>query len=66
MRGLTVRGSGRDLEQMDSGVFVEKSAAGAVVEDNRLEGNSTASTCTAPPTRSSRHNEIIGIARRAA
>ena len=40
MRGLTIRGSGTDLEEMDSGVFVEKTAAGAVVEGNRIEGQS--------------------------
>ena len=39
VRGLTVRGSGRDLEQMDSGIFIEKSAVGALVENNRVEGN---------------------------
>ena len=39
VRGLTIRGSGRDLETMDAGVFVEKTATGAVVEGNRIEGN---------------------------
>ena len=39
VRGLIIRGSGTDLETMDSGIFVEQSATGAVVEDNRLEGN---------------------------
>jgi nitrous oxidase accessory protein len=39
VRGLVIKGSGTDLETMDSGVFVEQSATGAVVEDNRLDGN---------------------------
>ena len=39
MRGLTIRGSGRDLQAMDSGVFLEKTAERALVEDNRIEGN---------------------------
>src|SRR5687767_12894935 len=39
VRGLVVRGSGRDLEKMDAGVFIEKTAARAVVEGNRIEGN---------------------------
>ena len=39
VRGLAIRKSGRDLEKMDAGIFVEQSATGAVVEDNRLEGN---------------------------
>ena len=38
VRGLIVRGSGIDLEALDAGVFVEKSAAGAIVENNRLVG----------------------------
>src|SRR3954463_2751166 len=37
--GLEVRGSGRDLEAMDAGIFVERTAARAVVADNRLENN---------------------------
>ncbi|MDO9560362.1 MAG: nitrous oxide reductase family maturation protein NosD [Bradyrhizobium sp.] len=39
IRGVTIRGSGRDLEKMDSGVFLQKSAQRALVENNRLEGN---------------------------
>src|SRR4051794_9064094 len=41
VRGLTIRGSGKDPERMDSGVFVEQTATGAVVEANRIEGNLT-------------------------
>ena len=39
IRGVTIRGSGHDLEKMDSGVFLEKSAQRALVENNRFEGN---------------------------
>jgi nitrous oxidase accessory protein len=39
VRGVTVKGSGRNLQTMDSGVFLEKTAARAVVEDSRFEGN---------------------------
>jgi nitrous oxidase accessory protein len=39
IRGVTIRGSGHDLQTMDSGVFLEKTAARALVESNRLEGN---------------------------
>lgn len=39
LRGLTVRGSGADLQKMDSGVFVSRTAARAIVEDNRLVDN---------------------------
>jgi nitrous oxidase accessory protein len=39
VRGLTVRGSGTDLPALDSGIFVAKTATGAVVDGNRIEGN---------------------------
>lgn len=40
VRGLTVRGSGTNLERLDSGIFLAKTAAGAaLVENNRLEDN---------------------------
>ena len=39
VRGLIIRGSGTNLEEMDAGVFVEKTATGALVEGNRIEGN---------------------------
>jgi nitrous oxidase accessory protein len=39
VRGLTIRGSGSDLEKMDAGVFLEKTATKAVVEGNKIEGN---------------------------
>ena len=39
IRGVTIRGSGHDLQTMDLGIFLEKTAERAVVENNRLEGN---------------------------
>lgn len=39
LRGLTVRGSGNDLQAMNSGIFLEKKALRASVEDNHLSGN---------------------------
>ena len=39
IRGVTIRGSGHDLQAMDSGVFLEKTAERALVENNRFEGN---------------------------
>jgi len=39
IRGVTIRGSGRDLQTMDSGLFLEKTAERALVENNRFEGN---------------------------
>ena len=61
VRGLTVRGSGRDLEQMDSGIFIEKSAVGALVENNRVEGNLYGVYIHGSADAVVRHNEIIGI-----
>ena len=39
VRGVTIRGSGHDLQTMDSGVFLEKTAERALIENNRFEGN---------------------------
>ncbi|MEZ2145074.1 nitrous oxide reductase family maturation protein NosD [Bradyrhizobium sp. DN5] len=39
IRGLTIRESGRDLQAMNSGIFLEKTAERAIIENNRLEGN---------------------------
>jgi nitrous oxidase accessory protein len=61
VRGLTIRGSGRDLERMDSGVFIEKSAIGALVEDNSIEGNLYGVYIHGARDAVVRQNEIIGI-----
>lgn len=39
VRGLIVTGSGRDLQAMDSGIFLSRTAERALVENNRIEGN---------------------------
>ncbi|TQF39378.1 carbohydrate-binding protein [Bradyrhizobium sp. UNPF46] len=39
VRGLTIRASGRDLQAMNSGIFLQKTAERATVEGNRLVGN---------------------------
>jgi len=61
VRGLTVRGSGRDLEKMDSGIFIEKMSVGAIAEENRVEGNLYGIYIHGAPDAVVRHNEIIGI-----
>ena len=66
VRGLVVRGSGRDLEKMDAGVFIEKTAARAVVEGNKIEGNLYGVYIHGAPEAIVRQNEIIGTARRGA
>ncbi|BEV45173.1 nitrous oxide reductase family maturation protein NosD [Afipia carboxidovorans] len=39
IRGLTIKGSGRDLQTMDSGIYLEKTAERVLVENNRIIGN---------------------------
>ncbi|MDA9435585.1 carbohydrate-binding protein [Bradyrhizobium sp. CCBAU 51627] len=39
VRGVTIRGSGRDLQAMNSGIFLEKTAERATIEGNRLVEN---------------------------
>jgi len=61
VRGLEIRGSGRSLETMDSGVFVEKSATAAVVEDNKLEDNLFGIYLHGAPEAIARGNRIVGL-----
>ena len=61
VRGLTIRGSGKDSEKMDAGVFVEKTAKGALVETNRIEGNLYGIYLHGAEDSIARGNEIIGI-----
>ena len=46
---------------MDAGVFVEQSAAGAVVEENRIEGNLYGIYLHGAENAVARNNQIIGI-----
>ncbi len=61
VRGLAIRGSGRSLERMDSGVFVEQSATGAVVEGNHLENNLFGIYLHGAPGAIARGNRIVGL-----
>jgi len=61
VRGLTIRGSGADLQAMDSGVFVRQSAQGAIVEDNRIEGNLFGVYLHGAPDSIARRNVIVGM-----
>jgi nitrous oxidase accessory protein len=61
VRGLTIRGSGMDLEKMDSGVFVEKSATRALIEGNRIEGNLYGVYLHGPEDALVTKNTIIGM-----
>lgn len=63
VRGIEVRGSGRSLETMDSGIFVEQSAREAVIEDNRLEDNLFGVYVHGAPDAVVRRNHITGLRR---
>ncbi|GAA0302986.1 nitrous oxide reductase family maturation protein NosD [Rhodovulum strictum] len=39
VRGLTIRGSGSSHQEIDAGVKLDRSATGALIEDNRILGN---------------------------
>ena len=60
LRGMTVTGSGRDLAVEDSGIFVTARAAGAVIEDNLIEGNLIGVNLKGPKAAIVRHNRIEG------
>jgi nitrous oxidase accessory protein len=64
VRGLTIRGSGTDLERMDAGVFVEQSATGAVVEENSIEGNLYGIYIHGAEDAIARKNKIVGMVER--
>lgn len=39
VRGVTVRGSGTNIPTLDSGIFLDRGAKGAIAEDNEVIGN---------------------------
>ncbi len=61
VRELTIRGSGRSLETMDSGVFVEQSASSAIVESNHFENNLFGIYLHGAADALARNNVIIGL-----
>jgi nitrous oxidase accessory protein len=61
VRNLTIEGSGRDWTAMDAGVFVEQTAVGARLENNRLDGNLYGVYLHGAPNSIARGNTILGI-----
>jgi len=61
VRGLTVHGSGMNLEALDSGIFVAKTASGAVIENNGIEGNLYGIYLHGAENAVATGNRIIGI-----
>jgi len=61
VRGVTVRGSGRDLQAMNSGVFLAKTASRAIIESNRFVGNLFGVYVHGAAGSRVTHNEIEGL-----
>jgi nitrous oxidase accessory protein len=60
IRHVTVRGSGASLFGMDSGIFLDKAAERAVVEDDRLDANLIGVYVWGAKDARVRHNSIRG------
>ncbi|MBR9871867.1 MAG: nitrous oxide reductase family maturation protein NosD [Gammaproteobacteria bacterium] len=58
--GCTVKNWGRDLNQLDAGIFVAREARGSVVADNRLQGPAFGVWLDATPDVTVRNNHIRG------
>lgn len=60
--GCTVRNWGRNLNELDAGIFVAREARGVVVEGNRLQGPAFGVWLDATPDVTVRNNRIRGDA----
>jgi len=61
VRGLEIRGSGHDLYEMDSGVFVAQTATEARIEDNVILGNLVGIYLHGAERALARGNRIVGL-----
>ncbi|MGV2076365.1 MULTISPECIES: nitrous oxide reductase family maturation protein NosD [unclassified Rhizobium] len=61
LRGLEIRGSGSNLETMDSGVFATEAATGAVIENNLISENLYGIYIHGAKDSVTRGNRIVGI-----
>ncbi|MCK7546568.1 nitrous oxide reductase family maturation protein NosD [Marinobacter koreensis] len=62
LSGCSIRHWGRDLNELDSGIFVAREAKGAVIEQNRLEGSAFGIWLDGTPDVTVRGNRIRGDA----
>ena len=60
VRGLTVRNSGQSLAETDAGIYLDKPAAGTLIEGNRLENNLFGIYLHGARNALVRGNEVIG------
>lgn len=61
VRGLEITGSGMDLTTMDSGVFAEQTAMGAIIENNAITGNLYGIYLHGAKNSLARKNAIVGL-----
>lgn len=61
VRGLEISGSGTDLAAMDSGVFVEETATGTIIENNVISGNLSGIYLHGAANSVARNNRITGL-----
>jgi nitrous oxidase accessory protein len=61
VRGLVISGSGSDVDAKDAGVLLGRGATGALVENNRIEGNLTGVQVHGAIDAVVRRNVIVGI-----
>lgn len=61
IRGLEISGSGRDLYEMDSGVFLAQTATGARVEENAIIGNLVGVYVHGAEDSLAKGNRIVGL-----
>lgn len=61
VRDLEIRGSGTDMEAMDAGVFVTKTARAAIVEGNAIVGNLYGIYLHGAPNSAAIGNRIVGM-----
>ncbi|MCX2699178.1 nitrous oxide reductase family maturation protein NosD [Ochrobactrum chromiisoli] len=60
VRGLEIRGSGENMPELNAGIFVARTATGALVEDNRLIENLYGIYLHGAVDSIARNNEVIG------
>nr|CAD6596716.1 nitrous oxide reductase family maturation protein NosD [Rhizobium sp. Khangiran2] len=61
VRGLRVTGSGMDLTLRDSGIYADKTATGAIIEENTVTGNMFGIYLYGAVDSIARNNKVIGL-----
>lgn len=61
VRGLSVTGSGMDLTLRDSGIYADKTATGAIIEENTVTGNMFGIYLYGAVDSVARNNKVVGL-----